>query len=157
MRELLRNPWDLVIAHPPCTYLTVARGFPIDNDDVQLEALEFFIDCQNANAPRVAVENPLPYKFVRAIVGQHSQTVHPYHFGDMYLKRTCWWLRGLPPLMASALAGEDGTLPALMPATTINPKRTYAKGALWGAGTELRSEFHPCMAAAMAKQWGCFL
>ena len=50
VRPLLREPWDLVIAHPPCTFLSVARGKPSDDDDAIMEALEFFADCQNANA-----------------------------------------------------------------------------------------------------------
>ena len=58
VRELLREPWDLVIAHPPCTKLASSRGAPSDDDDAILAALDFFIDCQDANAPRVAVETP---------------------------------------------------------------------------------------------------
>ena len=90
VRELLREPWGLVDAHPPCTYLSVARGEPSDEEDEILAALEFFADCQDANAPRVAVENPGIYKFAQAVLGKPDCVVQPWHFGDMVLKRTCW-------------------------------------------------------------------
>ena len=114
VRELLREPWDLVIAHPPCTYLTVARGanYP-DSKDVG-EALDFFIDCQYANAPLVAVENPMMYLFCRNFVGDPDCTVHPYNFGDPWQKRTCFWLKGLAPLLPTCHAGYR--LPSLVPA-----------------------------------------
>ena len=150
-RPLMRLPWDLIIAHPPCPYLTSARGTPVDDDDLIVEALECFIDCLNANAPRVAVENPLLYKWVRAIVGQPDCRVHPYHFGDEYLKRTYFWLNGLPPLMATHYSGEDKTLPRII--SSGGSKRGYVPG-YWGAQNPKRSEFHPGMAAVMAQQWG---
>ena len=151
-RWLLREPWDLVIAHPPCTYLTVARGKPSDDEDSILEAIEFFIDCQNANAPRVAVENPLAYRFVRKVVGEHSQTLHPWHFGDYWQKRTCLWLRGLPPLMAE-FSGVEIVPPSVVPSSSTS-HRGFARGTAWGSGNPARSSFHPGMARAMAQQWG---
>ena len=158
VRELLQEPWDLVIAHPPCTYLSRARGKPSDDDDAILKALAFFIDCQNANAPMVAVENPTTYIFVSNILGKPDCVIHPYNFGDMYLKRTCFWLKGLPPLLPTHLAGEEGKIiPSLIATKSVWSTRGVAKGHLWGAGNPGRSRFHPGMAAAMAKQWGNYL
>ena len=140
-RWLLREPWDLVIAHPPCTKLAVARGKPSDDEDAILEAIEFFIDCQNANAPLVAVENPRIYRFAQAIVGSPDCVVHPYNFGDPYQKRTCWWLKGLPPLLPTCHAGMR-----------------FPTWTGWDGGRssspKTRSRFHPGMARAMAQQWG---
>lgn len=140
-RWLLREPYDLVIAHPPCTYLTKARGTPGNDDDILL-AIELFIDCQNANAPKVAVENPTMYKFIRKIVGEPDFAVQPYYFGDWWQKRTWFWTKGLAPLMAAGMCSErqrpwhswDSTGPA--------------------RNSKSRSRFHPGMAAAMAQQWG---
>ena len=146
-RWLLQEPWDLVVAHPPCTYLSVARGEPSDDEDEVLAALEFFADCQNANAPRVAVENPGIYRFAQKVLGKPSQVVQPWHFGDAYIKRTCWWLQGLPPLFAQ-YGGSD---------RAILSKHISATGCKPGEGVRnpsARAKFWQGMAAAMAHQWG---
>ena len=152
VRPLLREPWDLVIAHPPCTYLTHSRGKPGDDDDT-IEAIEFFIDCLNANASKVAVENPMPFKFVRVAIGEPDYMVHPYQFGDMYLKKTYWWTKGLPPLLGNGVMGEDGPLLTSL----VGGGNSKARNAIHGRkhrSPNLRSRFHPGMAAAMAWQWG---
>ena len=151
VRALLREPWDLVIAHPPCTYLSPARGKFRDLDKVG-EAMDFFIDCLGANAPMVAVENPLPYKLVRVYLGEPDSIVQPWQFGDMYLKRTGLWLRNLPPLLPTMMA-DDSDLP-----TWIQGKRPNRLNRREGfhRSSKKRAEFHPGMAAAMARQWGSF-
>lgn len=146
VRPLLLEPWDLVIAHPPCTYLSVARGKPSDDDDAILAALEFFADCQNANAPRVAVENPGIYRFAQAVLGIPDCRVDPYHFGDPYRKRTWWWLKGLPPLMPTQAADSSKSW---VNSTNRGPGRNGAV-----RDKALRARFFPGMAAAMAQQWG---
>ena len=153
-RHLLQEPWDLVIAHPPCTYLSVARGKPSDDDEAILEALEFFADCQNANAPMVAVENPRIYRFAQAVLGKPSQVVQPWHFGDEYLKRTHWWLKGLPPLLATHFSHEDGSLPVKVAANSTKGSRRKTYQTAEFGNPALRSKFHPGMAAAMVQQWG---
>ena len=150
---LLREPWDLVIAHPPCTYLSRARG-KIAGLELVEEGIAFFRECLAANAPKVAVENPVPFRYVSDRIGRPDCKVDPYNFGDDYLKRTYWWLRGLPPLLATHYGGEDGSLPSLIASKSTYRKRGIAKGAGWGAGNPQRSRFHPGMAAAMADQWG---
>ena len=144
VRELLREPWDLVIAHPPCTYLTVARGTMASLDLVG-EAIDFFVECYRANAPQVAVENPLPFKAVRRFIGEPDCIVQPYHFGDMYQKRTCFWTRGLPPLLP-LIHAPYGTLPRWHNSSGATPS--------WHSDPKKRSQSHPAMAAAMARQWG---
>ncbi len=79
--ELLSRPWALVIAHPPCTYLTTARG-KHRRPDEEAAAIAFFLACLNANAPRVAVENPARhYRTIREQLGAPTQKYHPWHFG----------------------------------------------------------------------------
>ena len=135
---------------PPCTYLTVARGTPSDDDDAILQAIEFFIDCQQANATRIAVENPTVYKFVRDIVGEPTQAVQPYHFGDPVRKRTCWWLRGIPPLMAQFGGADQNHI------CSIVDSGSGRKGgrSMMRRNPKERARFHLGMAAAMARQWG---
>ena len=150
VRPLLRMPWDLVIAHPPCQKLSTARG-SIDWEGVG-QAIAFFLECQHANAERVAVENPTQFKYVRQFTGEPDCIVQPWQFGDAYVKRTCWWLQGLPPLMPQ-LVGTDMELPLLVQSSGANYKRGR-KGHGGHRSPKLRARFHPGMAAAMAKQWG---
>ena len=160
VREVLQRPWDLVIAHPPCTYLTNARALPSDDDDEVTSALELFVDCQNANAPLVAVENPVMFKVFRTIVGEPDCLVDPFQFGDVYRKRTCWWLKALPPLFptcyATSAKGSVGSWVQTGSGSRSNRamRRENDRGALRAKN---HAQFWPGMAAAMAKQWGCFL
>lgn len=97
--------WDLIIAHPPCTYLCKVGSVWMCSDgklnderyQKMLEAREFFLECLNADARFVAVENPLP--MARANLPKPSAFVQPYWYGHPFSKKTLYWLRGLPPLM----------------------------------------------------------
>lgn len=152
VRPLLREPWDMVIAHPPCTDLTRARGrrAPIERIGA---AIDFFVECYRANTPRVAVENPVPFVVVSRFLGPPQCKVQPYQFGDGYMKMTWWWTRGLPPLIPTSYTAEgDRKFSALI--ASKNRNRNLVAGHLWGANNPLRSRFHPGMAAAMAQQWG---
>lgn len=100
--------WDVIVAHPPCTYLCRLSSCQLYIDGIadperlvkmQL-AREFFFKCLNAKADYVAVENPIPMK--RAQLPRPSCYVQPSWFGHKYTKKTLYWLRGLPPLMAGA-------------------------------------------------------
>ncbi|MDT8329016.1 MAG: hypothetical protein RQ750_16845 [Roseovarius sp.] len=73
------------------------------------EGATFFLACLNANAPRVAVENPVMHKYARDIIGRRPDfTVQPWQFGDAAKKRTCFWTRGVPPLMpTSGMTAKD--------------------------------------------------
>ena len=140
---LLREPWDLVIAHPPCTYLTRARG-KIAGLELVEEGIAFFRECLAANAPKVAVENPVPFRYVSDRIGRPDCKVDPYNFGDNYRKRTWWWLRGLPPLLP--------LMHSLFPGY-VCPSKSSSKPGLYRSSKD-RSRFWPGMAAAMADQWG---
>ena len=151
VRELLREWWDLVIAHPPCTTFSRARGTPAPWTQTA-PAIEFFQHCQEANAPRVAVENVRTFRFVRRILGQPSFEVQPFHFGDMYWKSTCWWVKNLPPLMPTLHLGKGVKVPHLVGTGDgrSNPKHQIIET----RDASDRARFHPGMAAAMADQWG---
>lgn len=143
---LLAEPWDLVIAHPPCTRLCnsgVRWLAERDLWDEMREAATFFLACLNANAPKVAVENPVMHGYARAIIGRGPDfSVQPWQFGDNAKKRTCFWTRGLAPLVpTSSLDGS--TAKAEVHLASPGPDR-------W----RLRSKTYPGIAAAMAEQWG---
>jgi hypothetical protein len=109
---ILRQSWDLVIAHPPCTYLCNSGVRWLHTDPTRMrkvqEGAAFFLECLHANAPRVAVENPVMHKYARKMVGRGPDfTVQPFQFGDNEKKRTCFWTRGLPALRpTSSLDGS---------------------------------------------------
>lgn len=102
--ELLKMKWDMIIAHPPCTYLTNAGAvrMRVNGEIVQeryekaMLAKEFFMKFINADCERIAVENPTPMKIVG--LPPYTQAIQPYQFGHPYSKRTCLWLKGLPQL-----------------------------------------------------------
>lgn len=103
---LLKEPWDLIVAHPPCTYLTVTgnRWFNVERyGDAAIkraadreEAARFFMEFTKTNCKHVAIENPIGVMSTR--YRKPDQTIQPYWFGDPQRKGTCLWLIGLPPL-----------------------------------------------------------
>ena len=144
-RPLLKRRWSGVIAHPPCDYLAncgsrwrLARG----EQHLVDEAAAFFIECLNANAPRVAVENPVMAHAVARVGRKPDFTIQPWQFGDNFKKRTCFWTRGLPPLTpTSSLDGSTA-----YPAVHREPPGPNRKAN--------RSRTYPGIAAAIAEQWG---
>lgn len=103
---LLKHQWDLIIAHPPCTYLTVTgnRWFNVERygeaalkraADREL-AVKFFMEFTKANSDHIAIENPIGIISTR--YRKPDQIIQPYQFGDPQRKATCLWLFGLPPL-----------------------------------------------------------
>lgn len=108
--------WDILIAHPPCTYLTSAgacRLFingSIDSDRYEkgLEAKSFFMKIYHADCDRICIENPSPLHIYN--LPRYSQIIQPYMFGDKFTKRTCLWLKGLPFLSETNNVGRPGTV-----------------------------------------------
>lgn len=103
--EILGDDWDLMIAHPPCTYLCVAGNkwfkpqykdrFP-NRPQQREDAVKFFMALANAPIPRIAIENPICIMSSRW--RKPDQIIQPYYFGDPHLKKTCLWLNNLPRL-----------------------------------------------------------
>lgn len=106
---LLNEEWDLIIAHPPCTYLSNAGArhlYPhgllnMERYEKGLEAKEFFMKFLNCKCKKVCVENPLPSKIFR--LPDYSQIIQPYEFGHPYKKKTLLWLKNLPPLKPTCI------------------------------------------------------
>lgn len=107
--ELLKMKWDMIIAFPPCTYMTNAGAvrMRVNGEIVQeryekaMEAKAFFMKFYNADCPRIAIENPTPMKIVG--LPPYTQAIQPYFFGHPYSKRTCLWLKNLPPLIPTRI------------------------------------------------------
>jgi site-specific DNA-cytosine methylase len=136
----LRQPWDMVIAFPPCTHLASsgARWFEEKRKDGrQQAAIDFFMACVNANAPRIAVENPVG--IMSSLYRKPSQIIQPWQFGHGETKATCLWLQRLPLLKPTNIVeGREQRIWKMPP----NPDRA-----------KLRSKTFPGIADAMATQW----
>lgn len=138
-------PWfDLIIAHPPCTYLCkVSSVHMVKNGVLQqerytkmMQAREFFMKCLNARAQYVAVENPLP--MARARLPRPSCFIQPSWFGVKYTKKTLYWLRNLPPIMPEIEYPN--------PKVFVNASRG-----------KYRSRTFPQVARALARQWSNYI
>lgn len=157
---VLNEGWDMMIAHPPCTYLSYA-GIGHWNKpgraELREEAMRFFMELVNAPIPRIAVENPfgLPNQAYR----KADQIIHPYMFGDSAMKRTCLWLKNLPPLEWYPAGGLFPTEAVPPPAPLIidrsGKKRYWTDSAVRKRSD--RSKTFPGIARAMAEQWGRLL
>lgn len=155
---VLGYEWDLVIAHPPCTRLcnSGVRWLHERNlwDEMRVAA-QFFLDCLNANSPKVAVENPIMHKYALDIVGRGPDfTCQPWEFGDAATKRTCFWTRGLSPLKPTSSHQQDFFLDPteVIEKEHIQPEVHHMSPSedRW----KLRSKTYPGIANAMAEQWG---
>lgn len=150
--------WDLLIAHPPCTYLSKAGGnrlwvngkIQIERHKKGCEAAEFFLKCLNADIPRIAVENPVPLKIFG--LPPYNQIIQPYMFGHEYLKTTCLWFKHLPPLFATDLVVPVGKWVNATDHRVIKRNDAWAKRGKHSQ--KERSKTFPGIAAAMAEQWG---
>ena len=104
VREILHKNWDLMIAHPSCTYLTNSGVCHLKTDPSRWakldEAGEFFKLLLNAPIPRIAIENPIPHKYAVERIGRkYDQLIQPWQFGHTESKATCLWLKNLPKLV----------------------------------------------------------
>lgn len=148
--HIIEGKWDMIIAHPPCTYLSNAGArhlFPngvlnTERYEKGKQAAEFFMTLFNADCEKICVENPIPSRIFE--LPQYTQTIQPYEYGHPYKKKTCLWLKGLPKLKP----------------TNIIPfaQSTKVAGNWFNAGgkdrQKNRSKTFEGIAAAMAEQWG---
>lgn len=153
--------WDLIIAHPPCTYLTVTgnRWFDVDRYGEKAirraidreKAADFFMEFTNANCDRICIENPVGIMSTKW--RKPDQIIQPWMFGDAAEKKTCLWLKGLQPLACTDVVSpperkkfkSGKTMPAWYADAFRLPKEDRAR---------LRSKTFPGIAKAMAEQWG---
>lgn len=139
VRDILNDEWDLMIAHPPCTYLAVsgARWFS-KRVKKQEEALDFVKLLMNAPIDKICIENPVSVISTR--IRKPDQIIQPWMFGHSETKATCLWLKNLPPLKATNIVeGRTGRVWKEPP----SPER-------W----KNRSRTYKGIAEAMADQWG---
>lgn len=145
VRKILHDGWDLMIAHPPCTYLANSGVRWLHEKPGRWEKLDaaaaFFRELLDAPIPCVAVENPIMHKYgVERIGRRQDQVVQPWQFGQGETKAICLWLKNLPSLEPTDVV--DGRK-ARVHRATPSPDR-------W----KERSRFYPGVARAMAEQWG---
>lgn len=150
VREVLCEGWDLLVAHPPCTYLANVAVCFLKRDPSRWsrmqEAVDFFLMLYNAPVPRVCVENPVMHRYALEAVGvRPTQIIQPWQFGESYTKRTCLWLRGLSILLPTH-AKPPGVY-RLVDSVFGAPRQEWWK---------IRSRTSPCVARAMADQWGWY-
>lgn len=142
--------WDLMIAHPPCTYLCVPGAHYLHKQpnrwDKMLDGKEFFMKLLNTNIPKICVENPVPHRY--AELPKYSQIIQPWQFGHEISKRTCLWLKNLPLLKPTNIMENHGERYYRNDGSVSNSK-WYAK-----SSAKERSKTFNGIAEAMAEQWG---
>ena len=153
--------WDLLIAHPPCTYLAVTgnRWFNISRygrKAVQRykdreAAADFFMRFVECSSPRVAIENPIGY--MSTAYQKPTQIIHPYMFGDPARKATCLWLKGLLKLTPTDIVEPD-IIRYKNGNGTDNPWHMETLKLPPAERAKARSKTFPGIAKAMAEQWG---
>lgn len=165
-RHRIDGKWDLLIAHPPCTYLTVSGNswFNVEkygekarkrlND--RKEAYEFFMAFVNANCDKIAIENPIGY--MNSHYRKPDQIIQPYMFGHHARKSTCLWLKDLPKLKPTKIVDQGEILDG---GYSVGASACYAvdengKILRWNdpRTAKARSKTFPGIAKAMAEQWG---
>lgn len=158
----IEDKWDMIIAFPPCTYLTVTgnRWFNVEKYGEKAieraknreEAIAFFLRFANADCERIAIENPIGVMSTE--YRKPNQVIHPYMFGDPQRKATCLWLKNLPCLVPTNIVEPE----------IIRYKNGKGTDSPWHVNTmslppaeraKARSKTFPGIAKAMADQWGC--
>ena len=155
VRDILHNSWDLLIAHPECTYLTLsANGWMKDQParksgalvgearrEARREAVAFFLEMANAPIPRRAIENPIGV--MSTLYRPANQIIQPWQFGHGETKGTCLWLTNLPLLVPTNIVpGREPKTHFAAPGKNLQERR------------KARSRFFTGIAQAMAVQWG---
>lgn len=162
----ITGKWDMIIAFPPCTYLTVTgnRWFNIDRYGEKAiqrhkdrkEAINFFMAFANADCERIAIENPVG--IMSSEWRKPNQIINPWQFGHAARKKTCLWLKNLPPLIPTNIVTPGEILPG---GYSVGASANYAtdengKILRWNdpRTAKARSKTFPGIARAMAEQWG---
>ena len=154
LRDYVDDGWDLMIAHPPCTYFANSGVCWLHTEEGRWEKLDeaavFFNTLLDSSILLICVENPIPHKYAIERIGgrKYTQLIQPYMFGHKETKATCLWLKGLDPLIpTSDLKKETMALPSAQRQRIHwlppSPDR-------W----KLRSTTYQGIADAMANQWG---
>lgn len=152
--DIIENGWDLMIAHPPCTYMTNSGVTWLHKDPTRWakldDAAKFFSALLNAPIPRIAIENPIMHKHAKERIGNIKQTqvIQPWMFGHTEQKATCLWLKGLP-----ALTSTNNVKQQMLQLPARERQRLHylpPSADRW----KIRSTTYQGIADAMAEQWG---
>lgn len=152
--NVLQNGWDLLIAHPPCTYLCNSGVCHLHTDSERWNKMKsgaaFFKSLLQCNIQKIAIENPIMHKYAKLEIGcgQQTQVIQPWQFGHTEQKATCLWLRGLPKLVSTNNVKKEMMLLPKNQRQRLHylpPSPNRAK---------LRSTTYSGIAQAMAEQWG---
>lgn len=151
--DIINDGWDLLIGHPPCTYLCNSGVSWLHKQegrwDRMRDGAEFFKLLWESDIPRIALENPIMHKYAKEIIGTNqTQLVQPWMFGHAESKATCLWLKGLNPLIETNNVKEKWKMLPKKEAQRLHmlpPSKDRWK---------LRSETYQGIADAMAEQWG---
>lgn len=151
--DIINDGWDLLIGHPPCTYLCNSGVSWLHKQegrwDKMRDGAEFFKLLWESDIPRIALENPIMHKYAKEIIGTNqTQLVQPWMFGHAESKATCLWLKGLNPLIETNNVKEKWKSLPKKEAQRLHmlpPSKDRWK---------LRSETYQGIADAMAEQWG---
>ena len=160
----LIGKWDMIIAFPPCTYLTVTgnRWFNVERYgkkaiqryEFRKNAIDFFMAFANADCEKIVIENPVgPVGVMSSEWRKPNQIINPWQFGDSYEKKTCLWLKGVSELKPTNIVeipprikyDSGKSMPSWYAEAWHLPKEERAK---------IRSKTFPGIAKAMAEQWG---
>ena len=155
-KHKIEGKWDLIIAHPPCTYLSNAGStwlYPqkglISRERLEkgLDAKEFFMEFYNADCEKIVIENPVPNGVYR--LPKYNQIIQPYEYGHPYSKKTCLWLKGIEPLRPTNIITENVISWVSSGSSCKNQKRCVGFN-----DAKTRSKTFDGIAQAMAEQWG---
>lgn len=165
--HFIEGKWDLIIAHPPCTYLTVTgnRWFNVERYGEKAikraadrkEAAKFFMKIANADCEKIAIENPIGY--MSSYYRKPEQIIHPYYFAEKQddinceRKATCLWLKGLEPLKYE-IKFEPKIIKYKNGKGTDSPWHVNTMSLPPAERAKARSKTFPGVAQAMAEQWG---
>lgn len=159
----IENKWDLIIAHPPCTYLSNAgacRLYPkagqlnTERYEQGLQAKRFFLRLYNADCEHIAVENPVPSKIYE--LPKYTQIIQPFEYGHPFTKKTCLWLKNLPKLKSTNIVEPKGMY---VNGNSAIWKKQKMQGEVTGKSKDPkeRSKTFEGIAKAMAEQWSAYL
>ena len=155
------DKWDMIIAFPPCTYLSNAgacRLYPKKGQLNQeryekgMKGKEFFMNFYNADCDKIAVENPIPTKVFG--LPKYQQIIQPYEHGHPYSKKTCLWLKNLPPIMPTDLIDKKDTISWVSGGSKDHKGNTRKNCGMKFRDSLTKSKTFPGIAKAMAEQWG---
>lgn len=152
VRDILTDEWDLMVAHPPCTYLSSAGNAHLKQRgraELREAAVGFVMMLAAADIPRICIENPVGY--LNRVWRKPDQIIQPYFFGESAMKTTCLWLKNLPKLRPTQMLEKPQPLYYRKDGKAIH----YTEGMRGGKDrAKERARTFKGIADAMAEQWG---